>query len=71
MGYKKIGYMLQIWYAVKYAVRSWLEWQDAKHWAKDCHPAWVVIATKARRENVRKMYKQKILRAYRGEEDGK
>ncbi len=68
MGYKKISYPRQIWYVIKYAVHSWLEWQDAKHWAKGCHPGWVVIATKARHEETRREYKQKILRAYRGDE---
>lgn len=68
MGYKKIGLIRQIWYTAKFAVRSWIEWQDAKEWAKHFHPAWVQIATKARHEETRKEYKQKILLAYRGAE---
>ena len=70
MSCKKVSHPKQIWYAINYAIHSWLEWQDAKHWAKDCHPAWVVIATKARHEETRKEYKQKILCAYRGDKDG-
>lgn len=34
MGYKKIGPIRQLWYMVKYAIHSWIEWQDAKCWAK-------------------------------------
>ena len=66
MGYRKISYPMQIWYVIKYAFRSWIEWQDAKEWAKEYHPAWVELAKKARHEEVRKDYKRKILLAYRG-----
>ena len=68
MGYKAIGYVRQLWYTAKYAYRKWIEWQDAKDWAREYHPAWLEIATKARHEDTRKEYKQKILLAYRGAE---
>ena len=68
MSDKKIGFIRQLWYTAKYGVHSWLEWQDAKAWAKQYHPAWLEIATKARHEDTRKMYKRKILLAYRGYE---
>ena len=66
MVYKKIGYVRQLWYTIKYAFHSWLEWQDAKYWAEAVHPAWLELATKSRSEDVRKEYKRKILLAYRG-----
>lgn len=68
MGYKKIGYLRQIWYVIKYGVHGWFEWQDAKCWAKDIHPGWLFIATKAKSPDVRQRYKNKILAAYRGTE---
>lgn len=68
MVYKKIGFIRQLWYTVKYGVHSWLEWQDAKYWAEEVHPGWLELATKARSEDVRKEYKRKILLAYRGYE---
>lgn len=66
MGYKKPGYIRQAWWVVKYAIHEWLEWQDAKAWAKEYHPAWLAFATKANSEYVRNEYKRKILMAYRG-----
>ena len=68
MGYRKTGYIEQIWYVIKYAVSSRLEWQDAKCWAKDVHPAWVEIAKRAKIKKTRQIYRNKILKAYRGEE---
>lgn len=67
MGYRKVGYLEQIWYAIKYAVSSWLEWQDAKAWAKGVHPAWVEIEKRAKSDETRTAYRNKILKAYRGE----
>ena len=49
-------------------LKSWLEWQDAKAWAKQYHPAWVEIATKSKSEDARDYYKNMILGAYRGAE---
>lgn len=70
MGYRKVSYLEQIWYAIKYAVSSWLEWQDAKAWAKDIRPAWVEIVKRTKNEETRIRYRNKILNAYRGYEDG-
>jgi hypothetical protein len=68
MVYKKIGPIRRVWYSIKYAIQSWIEWQDAKDWANQYHPAWVEIAKRARHEETRKEYKRKILLAYRGYE---
>lgn len=65
MGYRKVGYLEQIWYAIKYAFGSWYEWQVAKAWAKDVHPAWVEIAKRSKSEETRTAYRNKILNAYR------
>lgn len=68
MGYKKIGYIRQLWYTIKYGIHSWLEWMVAKKWAKQYQPAWLQIATKGSSEYIRKLYRRKILLAYRGYE---
>ena len=68
MGYKTIGYFRQLWYTIKYAIHSWLEWQDAKDWAKEYCSDWLLIAKKSPIEDLRKEYKRKILLAYRGYE---
>lgn len=70
MPYRKTGYIEQILYVAKYKFESWMEWQDAKAWAKAIHPAWVEIATKCKNDEVKKHYKDMILNAYRGENDG-
>jgi hypothetical protein len=57
-------YLLREW------ICDWMEWQDAKEWAKCFHPGWVQIARKALRGITRKLYREKIIRAYRGENDG-
>lgn len=70
MGYQKIGQIGQVWYVLKYMIHQWLEWQDAKYWARDFHPAWVVLATSRKvSDSTRKAYKERILSAYRGYED--
>ena len=69
MGYRKTGYLEQIWYMIKYAVRSWFEWRDAKAWAEAVHPSWVHIATKASCKETRLVYRDKILKAYQGAGD--
>lgn len=66
MGYKKTSYLLQLWHMIKYAVTSWIEWQDAKDWAELFRPGWLLLATKAKSNDVRQMYRVKILAAYRG-----
>lgn len=47
-------------------VMNWVEWMDAKYWAKQFHPAWVEIATKCHSETARTYYKELILKEYRG-----
>ena len=54
---------------IRQAFAEWLEWQDAKCWAADIHPGWLHIAKKAKRKEVRLLYREKILNAYRGYED--
>lgn len=51
------------------ALRKWFEWQDAKYWAKEYNPGWVQIATKAKTKRTRQIYRDKIMKAYRGEYD--
>lgn len=47
---------------------EWLEWQDAKAWANQYHPAWVEIVKRTKNEEVREYYKNMILGGYRGAE---
>jgi hypothetical protein len=49
---------------------NWLEYQEAKEWAKFYHPGWLQIAKKAPGRITQQVYREKILRAYRGEWDG-
>lgn len=65
MGYRKTGYIEQIFYVIKHKLLAWCEWIDAKAWVKDYHPGWIVLATKAKHENVRKTYRNMILELYR------
>ena len=67
MGYRQVGCLEQIWYVLKHTISQKIEWQDAKCWAEEYHPAWVQLATKARSKEVRLIYRDKILKAYRGE----
>lgn len=54
---------------IKKMIRDWFEWLDAKHWAKQYHPAWVELATNKRvSDYTREIYREKILLAYRGYE---
>ena len=66
MGYKKVGYLRQLWCMARYSLRAWMEWMDAKSWAESLHPGWVQLATKAKNKEVRLIYRDKILKAYRG-----
>jgi hypothetical protein len=50
---------------IKQYIISWIEWQDAKEWAKAFHPSWLQLATQRKRPEIRKTYKNKILDAYR------
>jgi hypothetical protein len=58
-----------MWKALRKRITDWLEWLDAKAWAKEFHPSWVDFATKAKHEEVRKLYREMILKYYRGEND--
>jgi hypothetical protein len=59
----------KIWYVITHTFTEWLEWQDAKSWAKEYHPGLLHIAKKAKRKEVRLLYRDKILKAYRGIDD--
>ena len=59
----------QFWYVISYAFAEWLEWQDAKSWAKEYHPGWLYLARKSKHKEVRQIYRDKILNAYRGYDD--
>ena len=65
--YQITGPVVVLWQRLSGSVRAWMEWQDAKRWAKAIHPGWVQIATKARSEKTRMTYRNKILKAYRGD----
>ena len=53
-------------------LNEWLEWMDAKCWAKEHHPGWLQIARKAKTTKVRQIYRDKIMKAYQGGyDDGK
>lgn len=45
-------------------IQSWLDWQDAKSWARKRHPAWVQLATQYKRPEIRETYRNKILDEY-------
>lgn len=65
---KRIFYsIVQLWYQLTCPVAEWFEWQEAKIWAQEYRPASLLIATKARRKETRKLYRKKIINAYRGE----
>ena len=59
----------QLWHVISNAFYEWLEWQDAKSWAKAIHPGWLHIAKKAKSKEVRLLYRKKILKGYRGDDD--
>ena len=65
---KKLKYsIVQLWYQLTIPIAEWFEWQDAKYWAEDYRPAWLLIATNARTKETRQLYRRKIIAAYRGE----
>lgn len=63
--YNEPNCVTKTWWTIKYAVRSWIEWQDAKAWAKKMHPAWLYLAIKGSKEETRDKYRRKILNEYR------
>ena len=64
---RKFYSVVQLWYQLTTPLAEGFEWQDAKCWAEDYHPAWLLIATKARTKETRQLYREKIIAAYRGE----
>ena len=67
---KKITYAIkQLWYQITGPVAAWMEWQDAKYWAKSYHPGWLHVVRKCKHKATQADYKAKILAAYRGEDD--
>lgn len=52
------------WNDIAQIVKAWLEWQDAKNWARKRHPAWVQLATQYKRPEIRETYRNKILDEY-------
>lgn len=71
MGYKEPGNLRQVWWTVKYAVKSRAEWQKAKAWAKVYRPGWLAFATQAPGEAMKSHYKRKIIAEFRGPGYGK
>ena len=66
----KLYSVVQLWCLLTCSVAAWFEWQDAKCWAAQDRPAWLLISKKARRKETRQLYREKILAAYRGEDNG-
>lgn len=64
---KVINWAKALYYRVLESIRAWNEWQDAKCWAYEFHPGWVHLATRAKTEETRKKYRDKIMLAYLGE----
>lgn len=58
--------LVQFWYQ---HIDRWLEWQDAKCWARAYHPGWLHCVRKCKHKETRERYKEKILAGYRGEEE--
>lgn len=67
MGYRTVGTLERVWYVIKFAVGSKLEWWKAVAWAEKFHPAWVEIYNRTQTPEVRQYYHDKILQGYRGE----
>ena len=49
---------------IKQFAKSWIEWRDAKAWAKALHPNWVRFATQRKRPELRETYRKMILDGY-------
>lgn len=71
MPYREVGDLEQIWYIIRYQIRSYREWKRAKRWAMVVHPGWVYIASRAKTESVRETYRKLILDGYRRYGNGK
>ena len=55
---------IKAWDSFNRNVMLWMEWQNAKYWAEEYHPAWVYLATQRNRPELREMYRDKIVREY-------
>lgn len=68
---KIIEWVKKLFHKALYCYNTWFEWEEAKCWANNTHPGWVHLAVRARSEETRKKYREKIILAYLGElEDG-
>ena len=66
---KIINWAKTLYYRALESIQANNEWEDAKCWAREFHPGWVYLATRAKREETRKKYREKIILAYLGEYD--
>ena len=66
---KVINWAKNLYYRVLEYIQAKNEWEDAKRWIKASHPGWVILATRAKTEETRKKYRDKIILAYLGELD--
>lgn len=58
------------WYErITFRINAWLEWEDAKCWAREYHPGWLHCFKKCKHKATQAHYKAKILAAYRGEDE--
>lgn len=65
MSYRKVGYLEQLWYALKFAIKSHIEWEKMERWALEYHPAWAYLATESKDIAIRQRYKLMIMKEYR------
>lgn len=63
--YQITGPVVALWQRLTGAIRAWMEWQDAKCWAKKYHPGWLHVVRKCKHKSTQAYYKAKILAAYR------
>ena len=56
--------ILEALYSMEHNMTLWMEWQNAKYWAEQYHPAWIHLATQRNRPELREMYRDKIVREY-------
>lgn len=54
-----------MWDIINRLRRPASEWDTAKHWAEVVHPGWVYLATQPKKPELREVYREKILSAYR------
>lgn len=59
-----LKFVIEAWDTFERNVSRWMEWQDAKSWAKVYYPAWLYLATCKNRPEINTTYRKKIIRAY-------